>query len=190
MSLEFRMKLSLILVLDFDFPCSITIPAWPSPPVIFTPLWLSFSAVLICQMSLYSHPISVAVFLFSFVHSEHTTIHPGLLYQLFRSADLNFLEYHCSCFDDDWFCPRYASRCNAWCPVVSETSEVDIAPNTRQGTKRYMAPEVLDESLHCYHFEAYKQADMYAFGLVLWEIARRCSIGGEHSLSLTGVILS
>ncbi|KAK2171489.1 hypothetical protein NP493_1061g00040 [Ridgeia piscesae] len=41
-----------------------------------------------------------------------------------------------------------------------------------------MAPEVLDESLHCYHFEAYKQADMYAFGLVLWEIARRCSIGG------------
>lgn len=63
--------------------------------------------------------------------------------------------------------------------VGSETSEVDIAPNTRQGTKRYMAPEVLDETLHCYHFEAYKQADMYAFGLVLWEIARRCSIGGE-----------
>ena len=78
-------------------------------------------------------------------------------------------------------------KCNVDCVVVSETSEVDIAPNTRQGTKRYMAPEVLDESLHCYHFEAYKQADMYAFGLVLWEIARRCSIGGECVMSLLSV---
>ena len=61
---------------------------------------------------------------------------------------------------------------------------MDLAPNTRQGTKRYMAPEVLDETLHTYHFESYKQADMYSFGLVLWEISRRCSIGGEsHRLS-------
>ena len=75
------------------------------------------------------------------------------------------------------------------CVVVSETSEVDIAPNTRQGTKRYMAPEVLDESLHCYHFEAYKQADMYAFGLVLWEIARRCSIGGGCDVTFECLIL-
>ena len=56
---------------------------------------------------------------------------------------------------------------------------MDLAPNTRQGTKRYMAPEVLDETLHSYHFESFKQADMYSFGLVLWEIARRCSIGGK-----------
>ncbi|KAK2150729.1 hypothetical protein LSH36_393g02035 [Paralvinella palmiformis] len=61
---------------------------------------------------------------------------------------------------------------------LSETNEVDIAPNTRQGTKRYMAPEVLDETLSRYHFDAFKQADMYAFGLVIWEIARRCVSGG------------
>lgn len=64
------------------------------------------------------------------------------------------------------------------CPF-SETNEVDLASNTRCGTRRYMAPEVLDETLNKKHFDSYKQADMYSFGLVLWEIARRCVIGGE-----------
>lgn len=57
---------------------------------------------------------------------------------------------------------------------------VDIALNHRVGTKRYMAPEVLDESINSNHFDAYKRADVYAFGLVLWEIARRCNVGGIH----------
>ncbi|WAQ95834.1 BMR1B-like protein [Mya arenaria] len=62
---------------------------------------------------------------------------------------------------------------------VSETNEVDVAPNTRQGTKRYMAPEVLDESINMYSFDAYKQGDMYSFGLCLWEVARRTAIGEQ-----------
>ncbi|KAK0041699.1 bone morphogenetic protein receptor type-1B [Biomphalaria pfeifferi] len=61
---------------------------------------------------------------------------------------------------------------------VSETNEVDIASNTRCGTIRYMAPEVLEETLNKNHFDSYKEADMYSFGLVLWEIARRCVVGG------------
>jgi len=55
---------------------------------------------------------------------------------------------------------------------------VDIAPNNRVGTKRYMAPEVLDETINMQQFESFKRADVYALGLVLWEIARRCSAGG------------
>lgn len=55
---------------------------------------------------------------------------------------------------------------------------VDIALNHRVGTKRYMAPEVLDETINLNHFDAYKRADVYALGLVFWEIARRCSVGG------------
>jgi serine/threonine protein kinase len=43
------------------------------------------------------------------------------------------------------------------------------------GTRRYMAPEVLDETLNKTAFEAFKAADIYSFGLVLWEIARRCN---------------
>ena len=60
----------------------------------------------------------------------------------------------------------------------SETNEIDIAPNTHQGTKRYMPPEVLDESINRFSFDAYKQADMYSFALVMWEICRKTIIGG------------
>uniref|UniRef100_A0A669C226 Serine/threonine-protein kinase receptor n=1 Tax=Oreochromis niloticus TaxID=8128 RepID=A0A669C226_ORENI len=61
---------------------------------------------------------------------------------------------------------------------ISDTNEVDIPPNTRVGTKRYMPPEVLDETLNRSHFQSYIMADMYSFGLILWEIARRCISGG------------
>ena len=64
----------------------------------------------------------------------------------------------------------------------SETNECDIAPNTRQGTRRYMAPELLSDTLNRVHFDAFKQADMYAMALVLWEIARRCEMGGDYRL--------
>lgn len=56
----------------------------------------------------------------------------------------------------------------------SEQDEIHIAPNTRVGTRRYMAPEVLDETLNSMHFESFKMADMYSVGLVFWEMARRC----------------
>ncbi|KAM6183294.1 TGF-beta receptor type-1 isoform 3-T3 [Erethizon dorsatum] len=62
----------------------------------------------------------------------------------------------------------------------SATDTIDIAPNHRVGTKRYMAPEVLDDSINMKHFESFKRADIYAMGLVFWEVARRCSIGGIH----------
>ncbi|XP_029018941.1 bone morphogenetic protein receptor type-1B [Betta splendens] len=61
---------------------------------------------------------------------------------------------------------------------ISDSNEVDIPPNTRVGTKRYMPPEVLDETLNRSHFQSYIMADMYSFGLILWEIARRCVSGG------------
>ncbi|XP_039287506.1 TGF-beta receptor type-1, partial [Nilaparvata lugens] len=60
------------------------------------------------------------------------------------------------------------------------TDTVDIPLNNRVGTKRYMAPEVLDESMNMNHFDAFKRADVYAFGLILWEVARRCNVGGIY----------
>jgi len=62
----------------------------------------------------------------------------------------------------------------------SATDTIDIAPNQRVGTKRYMAPEVLDESINMKFFDAFKNADIYALGLVYWEIARRSNTGGVH----------
>ncbi|XP_052868580.1 bone morphogenetic protein receptor type-1B isoform X1 [Anopheles cruzii] len=56
----------------------------------------------------------------------------------------------------------------------SESDEIHIAPNPRVGTRRYMAPEVLSETLDLKMFEGFKMADMYSVGLVFWEMARRC----------------
>ena len=60
----------------------------------------------------------------------------------------------------------------------SITDTVDIPQGNRVGTKRYMAPEFLEDNVLVRSFDAYKRADVYAFGLVLWEIARRCMSGG------------
>ncbi|KAM6903102.1 bone morphogenetic protein receptor, type IBb [Xenentodon cancila] len=60
----------------------------------------------------------------------------------------------------------------------SDTNEVDIPSNLRVGTKRYMPPEVLDETLNRATFQSFIMADMYSFGLILWEMARRCISGG------------
>ncbi|KAF2368806.1 Protein kinase domain [Trinorchestia longiramus] len=57
----------------------------------------------------------------------------------------------------------------------THTDCLDIAPNTRVGTKRYLAPEILDDSINMGHFESFKRADVYALGLVLWEMCRRTS---------------
>lgn len=62
---------------------------------------------------------------------------------------------------------------------------LDIGNNPRVGTKRYMAPEVLEEQIRTDCFESYKWTDIWAFGLVLWEIARRTIVNGE-GLPCTG----
>ncbi|XP_045209130.2 bone morphogenetic protein receptor type-2-like [Mercenaria mercenaria] len=53
---------------------------------------------------------------------------------------------------------------------AEQTSLTDV------GTLRYMAPELLDGAVNLRDCEAsLKQIDMYAFGLVMWEISSRCS---------------
>ncbi|NXA26800.1 ACVL1 kinase, partial [Ibidorhyncha struthersii] len=56
---------------------------------------------------------------------------------------------------------------------------LDIGNNPRVGTKRYMAPEVLSEQIRTDCFESYKKTDIWAYGLVLWEITRRTVVNGE-----------
>lgn len=55
----------------------------------------------------------------------------------------------------------------------SESNDLDLGTNPKVGTRRYMAPEVLNETINFSCFESFKMADMYSFGLVLWEIVRR-----------------
>ncbi|GAB6020548.1 hypothetical protein CHUAL_003231 [Chamberlinius hualienensis] len=61
---------------------------------------------------------------------------------------------------------------------TQKTDILDIAQNTRVGTRRYMAPEILDDSIVVNAFESYRRIDIYALGLVLWEMGRCTLIKG------------
>lgn len=54
----------------------------------------------------------------------------------------------------------------------SDSREIDMPTGDILGTIRYMAPEILENSDHwsVATFDAFKQADVYSFALVLWEI--------------------
>ncbi|UJR09198.1 hypothetical protein I4U23_013446 [Adineta vaga] len=58
--------------------------------------------------------------------------------------------------------------------VEEKPTVIDIIANHRAGTIRYMSPEILNKTLNDQSFESYKAADLYALGLVFWEILRRC----------------
>ena len=58
----------------------------------------------------------------------------------------------------------------------------DLPSGSRVGTKRYMAPELLDNT-EPKTFHEYKKIDIYAVGLVLWEIARRCAFSGNKKMT-------
>ncbi|XP_055374629.1 activin receptor type-1 isoform X2 [Condylostylus longicornis] len=58
------------------------------------------------------------------------------------------------------------------------TGKLDLGTNPKVGTKRYMAPEVLDETINMKCFEALRRADIYALGLIFWEVGRRTLSGG------------
>ncbi|KAJ6660815.1 hypothetical protein lerEdw1_017441 [Lerista edwardsae] len=75
----------------------------------------------------------------------------------------------------------------------SVVNTIDIPQNPRVGTKRYMAPEILDDTMNVDIFESFKRADIYSLGLVYWEISRRCSVGGiveEYQLPYYDVVPS
>lgn len=61
---------------------------------------------------------------------------------------------------------------------TQKDGKIDIGNNPKVGTKRYMAPEVLDESINMQCFESLRRADIYAIGLLFWEVCRRTLSNG------------
>ena len=47
------------------------------------------------------------------------------------------------------------------------------------GTKRYLAPEVLMGAINPWVIECFCMADIYSFGLVMWEVLRRIETNGK-----------
>ena len=64
---------------------------------------------------------------------------------------------------------------------VDNDGPLDV-PEHKVGTKRYMAPEMLSETADMSQFDSFRRIDVYALGLVLWEIVRRCSSQGRLEL--------
>ncbi|KAL6259338.1 hypothetical protein P5V15_009253 [Pogonomyrmex californicus] len=48
----------------------------------------------------------------------------------------------------------------------------------RQGAKRYMSPEFLEQTVNIECLESFRRADIYCLGLILWEVCRRCISNG------------
>lgn len=55
-----------------------------------------------------------------------------------------------------------------------ENGRAPFQTHSQVGTPRYMAPEVLEGAMEFSAF-AFKQIDVYAAALVLWELMSRCS---------------
>ncbi|PAA93745.1 hypothetical protein BOX15_Mlig032202g1 [Macrostomum lignano] len=64
--------------------------------------------------------------------------------------------------------------------AVRETDELRRDGDRRVGTVRYLSPELLDGGPALGSFANLQQADLYALGLVLWEVGQRCL--GPYSL--------
>ena len=76
--------------------------------------------------------------------------------------------------------------CNSFSPSLPKNrlinDRLDIPVNNRVGTKRYLAPEVLEDTINVEQFDAFRRADIYALGLVLWELATRTRFADDEQL--------
>jgi len=50
-----------------------------------------------------------------------------------------------------------------------------------------MSPEALEARINLYNIQSFKQIDMYALGLVMWEVMTRCCVtSGEWVVGWVG----
>lgn len=79
--------------------------------------------------------------------------------------------------------------------VDEETLDYGKYQHIQVGTIRYMAPEILrpNSNLNYRHFATFAQADLYQYGLILWEVCHRTALdilhpAGHHKLPYDGVV--
>lgn len=112
----------------------------------------------------------------TYLHTEicGTNGKPSIAHRDIKSKNILVKEDRSCCLADFGLAVKY-----------SPGAEVDTKLDIRVGTRRYMAPEVLDNTLDSRNFAAFRRADIYSFGLVLWEIVRKCFTDGKCSLRLS-----
>ena len=105
---------------------------------------------------------------------------PAIVHRDLKSRNILVKADYTCCIGDLGLALRYNRSAN----------QVEDPPTKRVGTKRYLAPEIIDESILFKHFDSYKKADVYSFGLILWEITRRGMVDGKSSATVLSILCS
>jgi len=95
--------------------------------------------------------------------SKGSGIKPAIAHRDFKSKNVLIRSDMTACIGDFGLALQFRPN-----EVVGDT-------HGQVGTRRYMAPEVLEGAIN-FSRDAFLRIDMYACGLVLWEIATRCSV--------------
>jgi serine/threonine protein kinase len=117
----------------------------------------------------------------SYLHEDYTTGYkPPIAHRDIKSKNILMRTPDICCLADFG---------HAVVQVNEETLDFGGYDRFQVGTIRYMAPEVLSpgETFDASQFYTFAQADLYQFGLVLWEICHRTALdvlhpGGPHLL--------
>lgn len=110
----------------------------------------------------------------SYLHEDYTTGYkPPIAHRDIKSKNILMRTPEICCLADFG---------HAVVQVNEETLDFGGYDRFQVGTIRYMAPEVLcpGENFDASQFYTFAQADLYQFGLVLWEICNRTNLDAEN----------
>lgn len=116
---------------------------------------------------------------------------PSIAHRDIKSRNILMKTPECCCIADFG---------HALIKIDEETVDYGKYNHLQVGTIRYMAPEILrlnESALNYRHFSTFAQADLYQYGLILWEICHRTRFitnpdvlhpAGSHKLPYDGVV--
>jgi len=108
---------------------------------------------------------------------------PAIAHRDIKSRNILVMsDYRCCIADLGLAVLQRPSQSGVMPPSSDNLSSADelrqAAVNLKAGTLRCMAPEILNESINVHVFDSYRQADVYSFALVVWEVSRRFVVEG------------
>lgn len=125
----------------------------------------TLSENVFCMMAL--GVVSGVAHLHEEVHGQ--VYKPGIAHRDLKSSNIMVRGDRSCCIGD----LGLAVRSNVMHEVLNDPSKAIV------GTKRYLAPEILDGSINTKSFLSFVRADMYSLSLILWEMACRVVAEGR-----------